>query len=228
MTSTDVSQTVTGGSVGHLGGHLDVRAMMRHYLPAFKLVDQWTTDINIPRIISKEGEIIKVYSWTCPEHKEEAITEALKLKDAIWLPDVWDAQHELDQLIARPTEEIVRQILIGMLQILRSKPTEGAAVYVDGLVFELTEPEIGKPFCGPAIVAAARETWNAQTFAPSISEFMPRVRKYQLRIDMVRAQLNWLENTFDAVCEVLEQLAPETLPKLLPSQIGGGEDDVPF
>ena len=45
------------------------------------------------------------------------------------------------------------------------------------MVFELTEPESGKPYPAPAIAAAAREYWNTKPFKPSVSEFLPLVRE---------------------------------------------------
>ena len=36
-----------------------------------------------------------------------------------------------------PPEEIIRAILGAMLSILRAKPTEGAELYIDAMVWEL-------------------------------------------------------------------------------------------
>jgi hypothetical protein len=225
MSSTDVIHGSDGGAVGALySGHVDVRAILRHYLPAFKAAEPWR-EIHIPRVINAEGEILEIHPWRKPEAPEKAITAALQIRDAIYLPDVWDAEDELNELMAPPPEENIRAMLIAMLSVLKSKPTEGAPIYIDALVFELTEPETGQPICGPAIAAAVRETWNTQTFAPSVHEFMVRARKQQQRIEMVRAQLRWLSVTQDSALAVLEKLAPGKLPK--PSETSE-DPEVPF
>jgi hypothetical protein len=195
--------------------------MMRHYLASFKAAEPWRE--TLAEIDRHEGGIQRdcngglcaLHEWNKPKEKQWAIADALAVRKAIGpLGPVWEAADALDEAMAPAPEEIIRAILGVMLSILRAKPTEGAEIYVDALVLELTEPETGAPICAPAIAAAARETWNTQTFAPSVHEFMGRARKQQQRIEIVRWQLRWILNASYGAYEVLEKLAPEKLPKL--------------
>ena len=167
--------------------------------------------------------MIALHEWNKPEEKQLAIKCAVAIREATagHLVDVWEAEEALDEAMAPPPEEIIRAILGAMLSTLRAKPTEGAAIYVDALVWELTEPATGRefipyrsglvilegPFCSPAVAAAARETWTTQTFPPSVAEFMQRVRKHQMRIETVRAQLASISEASFSAHDVLRRPA---------------------
>jgi hypothetical protein len=100
-----------------------------------------------------------------------------------------------------------------MLSVLRGKPTEGAELYVDALVWAVMEPDAGSPYCAPAIAAAAKEIWTTKTFPPSVPEFVESAKKHQRRIETVLAQLVFISESASSAHEVLEKLAPEKLPK---------------
>jgi hypothetical protein len=227
MTSTEVSLR-GGGAVGPVG-RLDVRDLMRQYLPAFKAVEPWRDRVFIP-CSTKDGEITEVHPWKAPDNAEKAVTEAIAIREAIGSYDaVWEVSWEMYDLMQPPPEDIVRAMLIVMLSVLKSKPTEGADIYIDAMVFELTEPETGNPICAPAIAAAVRETWNEQTFAPSVHELMARARKHQKRIEMIDAQLSWLIETYNSARDVLQKYAPEKLPPPPQREVSDDDDeDLPF
>jgi hypothetical protein len=139
------------------------------------------------------------------ERQLVTLEDAIAACDAIGsIIDIWNAQIALEDAIVPPPEEVIRGILIVMLMSLRSKPIEGSDVYVDTLVFELSEPESGEPICATAIAAAARETWQSQTFAPSIHEFLGRARKYQSRLEMELKQLGLLAVIYCQAAEMIE------------------------
>lgn len=218
--SNDITNHGGGGAVG-TAGRLDVRAMMGHYLAPYKTADRWRDTLaTIDRHMfgiqrDSNGGLIALHDRWTPKQKQWAIDSALAIRNAVGpLQPVFDAADALDEALAPPPEEIIRAILGTMLSILRSKPTEGAALYIDALVWELIEPERGKPICAPAIAAAARETWNTQTFAPSVHEFLGRARKHQQRIETVRCQVTSIWKAKCDAIEVLRKLAPEKLPKL--------------
>jgi hypothetical protein len=224
MTGTDISNS--GGAVG-FAGRLDIRVMLRSYLPYFKAAEPWSEALDHAlRVIDREGQVVEMFPWKRPAKPEEAISKALAIRAAIGPREILaEAQNTLEDALEPPREEIIRAILIGMLKAMRSKPTEGADIYIDTLVFELAEPETDDPISAPAIVAAARETWNTQTFAPSVHEFMPVARKHQKRINAVLKQLDWLAVTYQRATEVLRELAPEKLPKRPPPSEDEDWDD---
>jgi hypothetical protein len=208
-----------GGAVG-AAGRLDVRAMMRHYLAPFKAAEPWRDTLetigrsSFATQRNCHDKLIALSStWNTPEKKHWAIKDALAIRDAVTdLGAVWEAADALDEAMAPPPEEIIRAILGAMLSILRAKPTEGAEIYVDALVWELTDSDAG-PFCAPAIAAAAKEIWTTKTFPPSIPEFMKPAKQHQARIEAVRAQLTFISEAYCSADEVLITLAPEKLPK---------------
>jgi hypothetical protein len=108
----------------------------------------------------------------------------------------------------------LRLLLGTMLDGFRAKPTEGAPIYVDAMVWTLLEPESGQPFCAPSVVAGIREAWATKTFPPSVHEFLELCRKHQQRIEFIQHRLEWICNAGHAAIEVLWKLAPEKLPKL--------------
>jgi hypothetical protein len=82
--------------------------------------------------------------------------------------------------IERPPEATVRFLLGVMLDGFRAKPTEGAPIFVDAVVYMLENlaPDSGEALYNvpkfipaPAIAAAVREAWLKFTFPPSIHEF---------------------------------------------------------
>jgi hypothetical protein len=209
-----------GGAVG-AAGHFDVRAMMRHYLAPFKAAEPWRDMIET---IGRsgfatqrcDGELIALSPvWNTPEKKRLAIKDALAIRQAVagHLDAVWEAAEALDEAMEPPPEEIIRAILGAMLSVLRGKPNEGAELYIDALVWALTEPDSGEPFCAPAIAAAAKEIWTTKTFPPSVPEFMAPAKKHQMRIEAVWEELDFISVAYRSAREVLATLAPEKLPK---------------
>jgi hypothetical protein len=221
--------TPHGGTVG--AGRLDARAM-RRYLAPFKAAEPFRDAVEtIDRCSfatqrNTKGDLIALSpAWNTPDQQQAAIKHAVAIRKAVagHLDAVSSVVDALDEAMVPPTEGVIRVILGVLLSVLRSKPTEGAELYIDALVWELMEPDTGEPFCAPAIAAAAKEIWTTKTFAPSVAEFVGPVRKYQMRIETVRAELAFISEANYRAREVLEKLAPETLPKL--HELTKGEED---
>jgi hypothetical protein len=101
-----------------------------------------------------------------------------------------------------PDEPEVRQIIGAMFVAFHAQPTPTWEYFVDALVMELMEPDVGDPLCLPAIAAAAREMWQTLPAPPAISQFLASVRNHQARLDVVFKQLgdiiesaSWAEDT---------------------------------
>jgi hypothetical protein len=179
-----------GGAVGAVG-RFDVRGAMRHYLAPFKAAEPWRDTYDIVdrcRYTTQRDTndaLIALHPSRSPKERGLAIKEALAIREAVrpHLEAINEAHDALDEAMAPAPEEIIRATLGAMLSILRAKPTEGAQLYVDGLVWELIEPDSGNPFCAPAIAAAANEIRTTKTFPPSVAEFMTPVKKHQQRIE---------------------------------------------
>jgi hypothetical protein len=150
MSGTDITNN-GGGPVGPTGGHFDVREMMKRYLAPFKTAEPFRETLDtINRhevgIQHVGGCLIALHEGRTPEEKQRAIADALAIREAVDIIGLWGAQDELDDAMAMPPEETVRAIIGVMLSVLRAKPTEGAAIYVDAMVWELMEQETG-PIC---------------------------------------------------------------------------------
>jgi hypothetical protein len=208
--------------------HVDIRAAFGQYLAAFKAAEPFR---DILQTIKRHpfatqcdvnGGLIALHSANKPDEQKIAIRDAIAIREALRggsLARSWEAKEALDELMQPPAEEIIRAMLAAMLKIMRAKPGEGGPVYIDGLVWEIMEPE----FSGPAIAAACRETWQTQTFAPAPCELIPRIKQHQERVELARAELTWITNAWLAATEVLDTLAQE---KLLKHPLD--EDDLEF
>jgi hypothetical protein len=223
--SNDISSTHSGGAVGTVG-RFDVRAAMRQLLAPFKAADPWRDLSDIcercsyatQRDATDDHGLIALHPWRTAEEKGWAIRDALTIRVAVGphLEAINDVLHDdLEEAMKPAPEEIIRAILGAMLSILRIKPTEGAEVYIDAMVWALMEPE---PFYAPAIAAAAKEIWTTKTFphfgqpSPSVAEFMKPTKEHQQRLDGVWHDLNFITASYYAAWEVLQALAPEKLP----------------
>lgn len=218
--SNDVTERGAGGAVNRI----DVRQSMSRFLAPFQAADPWREALaTIERHRSgidcrPDGRLyaldeVEYIPGQLAQKRARAIGAAVAIRAAVRsLEAVFRAIDELEDAMAPAPEEMVRGILGVMLSILRSKPGDGAALYMDALVWELAEPLSGSPVCAPAIAAAARETWTTATFAPSVHEFMALARKHQDRIEMVRQQLLWIPEAYIRASNVLSKLAPEKLP----------------
>jgi 1,6-anhydro-N-acetylmuramate kinase len=130
-----------------------------------------------------------------------------------------------------PFDEPATTLLVGvMLDAMPAKPGEGAAVYLDAMMFTLEElrlddeGEIRVPTA--AIAAAVQDVWKDKTFKPAISEFVGYVLKHwhQLRTDLraVRGLSNF--------AATLDELVPaETEASPVPWCDGQTDDgSIPF
>jgi len=224
--------TIHGGSVGRF----DIRAMGRAYLAAFKASEPFRDVIETidhhgaATQQDTNGNLIALTpSWLKDERRREyTIASALAIREAVAaipqdrvLYTIFDVEDALEP----PPEPIVRAIVAAMLSVLRAKPSEGSEIYVDALVGECMEPEGCDPFAAAAVAAAAKEIWTTKTFPPSIPEFMAPVRKYQLRLQSVLAELNFIQEAGLRAREVLQKLAPEKLPKRPPTPSDHDDSD---
>jgi hypothetical protein len=163
-------------------GRLDARAMTRHYTAPFGAAEPFADLIETVRKNSTP-EIRR-----CKNRRRGA---AIAIRKAVAgrLDAVGDARDRLSVAVLAPDENNVRQILGAMMLVYHAQPTATSGFFMDTLVMELREPEVGRPFCLPAIAAAAQEMWRTLPALPSIAEFLPCVRKHQLRIGAVFKQL---------------------------------------
>lgn len=208
-----------GLALGSTSARLDVRPLMRRYLAAFKGAEPWQDTIErLDRCRwatqrSTNGRLTALAPWRTPKEKIQAVEAALDVRDAVegHLDTIAEAADAFDKATAPAPEEIIRAILAMMLSVLRSKPTEGAEFYITALVWELMEPDTGRPLCAPAIAASAKEIWTTKTFAPSIPEFVTCAKKHQELIEASQSQLRWILRSHAAATEVLEKLEPGML-----------------
>jgi len=235
-----MSSNITDYHSGAIGaaGHFDVRAAMRHYLAPFKAAEPWYDTYNIVDRCrwatqrATTGALTALAPWRSPKEKALAVKEALTVRKAVLphLDALDDATFALGEAMGPAPEEIIRAILGAMLSVLRGKPNEGAGIYIDALVWELMEPEVGEPFCAPAIAAAAKEIWSTSTFPPSVAEFVKPAKKHQQRIEGVLGELEFIAESCRAAREVLQALAPEKLPprKARGPTDADDDDSIPF
>jgi hypothetical protein len=99
------------------------------------------------------------------------------------------AQHDLGIAMLPPNEEDVRQILGLMFGAYHTQPTATSELLIDMLVMELTADDLDRPFCSPAIMAAAREMWSTLSTPPSIADVLKATKTHQRRIEAAFKEL---------------------------------------
>ena len=77
---------------------------------------------------------------------------------------------------------------------------------------EVTEPDVGDPFCLPAIAAATRELWRTLSSPPSIVDFLPCVKKHQKRIEAVFKELDDILDAADWADDLLDYDPEDEVP----------------
>jgi hypothetical protein len=215
-----ITKHPNGGGVA-VGARLDVRAMMSHYLAPFKATEAWKPALAIAEQhkwgIDRDvhGELYALRAnESYPGQKAAAVSDAMAIFEAARpVSAIAEAADAVLETMKPPSEPELRLLIGTMLDGFRAKPTEGAAVYIDAMVWMLSEPESGQPFCAPAIAAAIRQAWASQTFPPSVHEFLKLCSNQQERIEAVHQELEWLCGAASDAVEVLLELAPEKLPK---------------
>jgi hypothetical protein len=167
-------------------GRLDIRVMMRHYTAPFQAAVPFADVI----------EIVRRNSTPARRSKNQAPSAAIAIRKSVanHVDAVVSARDHLSVVKLAPDEENVRQILGAMMMVFPAPPTETSSFFVDALVMELREPEVGDPFSLPAVAAAARECWSTLPSPPSIVEFLVAARKHQHRLDDV----------FRHLCDIIE------------------------
>lgn len=224
---------------------LDVKKLMTHHLAPFEIELQWRDAFELARQHeavfgrSARGELYALQEremW--PGAHAQAYDAAFQVQ--YQLPDLNEIQKAIGGLseimTTAPDEPTVRLLLGTMLDGFRVKPAEGAPVYLDALVWilEALEPGEGELYAriprhvpAAAIAASAREAWVAQTFPPSIHEFVVLVRKHRRRLVDLLGRVRFLERTHSDCAEIIAANGAdsETLHR---ADNGDLDDEIPF
>jgi hypothetical protein len=162
-------------------GRPDIRAMFKHFLAPYSAAEPFEELI----------ETVRKNSMAARRSSNQRPSAAIAIRKAVagHIDAVSKARDALGIAMLAPDEADVRRILGAMMMTFHAQPTPTSAFFIDTLVMELREPEAGRPFCSPAIAAAARELWQTLRSPPSIAEFLPCVKKHQQRIEAVFKQL---------------------------------------
>jgi hypothetical protein len=162
-------------------GRLDVRALMNHCLSPFEATVPFEDLI----------ETVRKNSTPARRSKNQRQSAAIAIRKAVagHTSAIRSAMHDLSIASLAPDEPDVRQLIGVMFRAFHAQPTQTSEFFIDTLVMELMEPDVGRPYSLPAIAAAARELWQTLPAPPAIAEFLPCVRKHQQRIEAVFKQL---------------------------------------
>jgi hypothetical protein len=180
-------------------GRLDIRAMMRHYAAPYALAEPFADLIKVLKL-NYSPEICR-----CRNRRRPA---AIAIHKAVAgrIDAVSHARDRLSVVKLAPDEEDVRALIGAMMMAFHAQPTQTSGFFIDTLVMELREPEVDQPFSLPAIAAAAREMWQTLSSPPSISQFLPSVRKHQTRLEAVFKQLS---DVLEAAAWAEDHVKPE-------------------
>ena len=164
------------------GGRPNIRAIAKHFTQPFKETRPFLDLIKV----------IKINFTPEVQHcRNRGPGAAIAIRKAVAgrLDAISDARDRLSVALLVPDEDDVRLVLAAMMLAFHAQPTPSSGFFMDTLVMELREPEAGRPFCLPAIAAAAREAWQNLQAPPSIAAFLTYVRKHQARIEVVRGEI---------------------------------------
>jgi hypothetical protein len=181
--TTEIVPFHSGVKLATSDGRLDIRAMFRHFMAPFSAAVPFEDLIEVV----KENSTADVRR--CRNRRPGA---AIAIHRAVTnhADAVREAMDHLSVAMTAPNEENIRGIVGAMMMVFpNAQPTESSGYLIDMLVLELREPEVGYPFCLPAIAAAARESWTTLASPPSIAEFVARARKHESRIEAVMHEL---------------------------------------
>lgn len=172
------------------GGRPNIRAIVTHFTQPFKETQPFLDVIEVVRIN---------YTPAVQRCRNRRPGAAIAIRKAVAgrLDAISDLRDRLSVAMLAPDEEDVRVILAAMMLAFNEQPATTSGFFIDVMVLELREPENDDPFCLPAIAAAAREMWRTLPAPPSVAQFLPCVRKHQLRIETVLKQLGDLIDAAD-------------------------------
>jgi hypothetical protein len=196
------------------GGRPNIRAIIKHFTQPFEATKPFLDVI----------EVVKInYTPVVQRCRNRRPGAAIAIRKAVAgrLDAIEDARDRLGVAMLAPDEENVRQILGAMMLVFHAPPTPTSGFFIDALVMELQEPEVGQPFCLPAIAAAARELWQTLPAPPSIAEFLPCVKKHQQRIEAVLRQLGSILEAADWADDLIK-------PEKAPVRNEDDPDHIPF
>jgi hypothetical protein len=91
---------------------------------------------------------------------------------------------EISKWLERPPENAARQIVATMLDGFKQKPSEGAAIFLDAMIYILGDMPAA------AIAAATREVWETEDWAPSIHAFVDLCKKHRSTLSSVRRDVD--------------------------------------
>jgi hypothetical protein len=198
----------SGGSIASMNAasapstarrRIDVKAIMGMHLRPYAIVKNWRNEFEILKehcshfARDVNGRVMALREdcsdW---DSRVETLLLACDLRDALPpLAVIAEAQAMILAALQAPFDEPAATLLVGvMLDAMPAKPGEGAAVYLDAMMFTLgelrldDEGEILVPTA--AIAAAVQDVWKDKTFKPAISEFVGYVLKHwhKLRADL--------------------------------------------
>jgi hypothetical protein len=196
---------------------VDVKKLMDHHLAAFEINDRLTVASRaMDDVLSKSAPgllILKV-----DDYHRRLLDEALKVLGDVTLASLDQASKVVSGWIERPPEATVRLLLGVMLDGFRAKPTEGAPIFVDAVVYVLESlaPDSGEALYNvptyipaPAIAAAVREAWLKFVFPPSIHEFSELCQRHRWRLMNVKWEIGRIRSKRAKLEEVMKQLQPQ-------------------
>jgi hypothetical protein len=210
-----------GSATGVGRQRLDVKKLMTHHLAPFEIWQQWRDAFELAQgraaILGRNarGELYALREpESRPGQRAQAYDVALEVQYQLpRLDEVRKVIGGLSEIMrTAPDEPTVRLLLGTMLDGFRVKPAEGAPVYLDALVWVLEglEPGEGELYArvpthvpAAAIAASTKEAWVAQTFPPSIHEFVVLVRKHRRRLTDLLARVRFLERTHADCAEII-------------------------
>jgi hypothetical protein len=197
---------------------IDVRGLLSHHLAPYK----------IARPFDHAAKVVEQHRTLCgrnardelmalknhfPGQRKAAKRAAREIRPLLPAAAViYRAESALLEAIDTPADEPTTRILIGcMLDAFRQEPGDGAAVYVEALVWSVIDGGTSDDNSGndagvisAAVLASAVQTaWRTQTFPPSIHEFLTLCRKRRRAIETDLVLVRSILSMREAVAELL-------------------------
>lgn len=183
MASSDGRTSITPMNVGSAPStgrrRVDVKAIMATHLRPYAIVKDWREEFEIHKehrthfARDVNGKVMALRDDCDWNSRAETLVLALDLRDALpTVAVIAEAEAMILAALQAPFDEPSATLLISMmLDAMPAKPGEGAAVYLDAMVFTLEElrldgeDDLAVPTA--AIAAALQDVWKEKTFRPA-------------------------------------------------------------
>jgi hypothetical protein len=116
-------------------GRPDIRAMMQHFTAPYRAAVPFQDLI----------QTVQLNSTPARRSSNQRPSAAIAIRNAVagHIDEVVRARDRLSVAMLAPDEEDVRAVIAAMMMVFPAPPTETSSFFVDALVMELREPDVG-------------------------------------------------------------------------------------